>query len=185
MGKMQLKMGSSYIWKEKDLLSKYLQQTFRCLLISRVTTGTEISNFLALITFSEFISEMGQESVWIWNKFLCNEGTAFCDLYHLSRWTSNSSYLGSWYMTLSPDIEKPNSISQINPGIFVERKVSTDILYRVSLRHCLVLVISQTNRGHTFFRSQIWLPLVIDHTWLLPLKIFIGDSWFIILRQGV
>ena len=25
-------------------------------------------------------------------------------------------------MTLSPDMEKPNSISQINPGIFVERK---------------------------------------------------------------
>ena len=31
--------------------------------IYRVATGTEISNFLALIIFSEFISEMGQESV--------------------------------------------------------------------------------------------------------------------------
>lgn len=123
MGKMQLKMGSSYIWKREGFVKQVSATDFQMFTsISRVTTGTEISNFLALITFSEFISEMGQESVWIWNKFLCNEGTAFCDLYHLSRWTSNSSYLGSWYMTLSPDIEKPNSISQINPGIFVERK---------------------------------------------------------------
>lgn len=36
--------------------------------------------------------------------------------------------LVSWYMTLSPDIEKPNSISQINPGVFVERKEG--LLYR-------------------------------------------------------
>ena len=123
MSKMQLKMGSSHIWKREKFVKKGFATDFQMFTsISRVTTGTEISNFLALITFSEFISEMGQESVWTWNKFLCNEGTPFCDLYHLSRWTSNFSYRGSWYMTLSPDIEKPNSISQINPGIFVERK---------------------------------------------------------------
>ena len=89
-----------YIWKREEFVKEVSATDFQMFTsISRVTTGTEISNFLALITFSEFISEMGQESVWTWDKFLCNEGTAFCDLYRLSRWTSNSSYLGSWYMT--------------------------------------------------------------------------------------
>ena len=123
MSKTQLKMGSSHIWKREKFVKEGSVTDFEMFTsVSRVATGTEISNFLALIMFSEFISEMGQESVWTWNKLLCNEDTAFCDLYHLSRWTSNSSYLNRWYITLSPDMEKPNSISQINPGIFVERK---------------------------------------------------------------
>lgn len=42
------------------------------------------------------------------NKSICSKDTAFCGLYHLCRWISNSSYLGSWSITLFHDIEYPN-----------------------------------------------------------------------------